>query len=354
MMDGLCESDHALVITTINRPNDVMSMLAEGCVRNGTQLIIVGDVKSPVDYYLEGADYYSGERQNRAFPVFSAQVPLRHYARKNLGYLVAMHHGVSTIQETDDDNIPLASFWEQPQIPGRVSTVSSSTGWYNVYSHFSQANIWPRGYALTRIHENQELTCDRLLCKGYICQGMADGNPDVDAIFRMTARLPVIFDENEPLMLKPGTWCPFNSQNTRFARPAFPLLYLPSYCSFRMTDIWRSFVAQRCLWEANEGVLFHSATVRQERNDHDLLADFADEVPGYLGNEILVGILEDCRLKKGDMLFNLVLCYEALVKHGFLIRDELRLIRQWVAALEPFHEDDSMACSNPQIASSSR
>jgi len=32
------------------------------------------------------------------------------------------------------------------------------------------------------------------------------------------------------------------------------LMYLPIKASFRMTDIYRSFVAQRCLWELGEGV----------------------------------------------------------------------------------------------------
>ena len=48
-----------------------------------------------------------------------------------------------------------------------------------------------------------------------------------------------------------------------------------------MTDIWRSFVAQRILQENDWAVLFHAPTVSQERNEHDLMRDFADEVPGY-------------------------------------------------------------------------
>ena len=327
-------------------------MLAEGCARTGTRLIIVGDLKSPTDFCVEGADYYSVERQHREFPDFSAQLPLGHYARKNLGYLVAIQDAVETLQETDDDNLPLNSFWAQTPITGPVSAVSSPTGWYNVYSHFTRERIWPRGYALTRILDDNRVTHDRVVCKGYIRQGMANGNPDVDAIFRLTAGLPVIFDDKGPVMLKPGTWCPFNSQNTRFMRPAFPLLYLPSYSSFRMTDIWRSFVAQRILWESDEGVLFHSATVRQERNDHNLLADLADEVPGYIGNERLVGVLEACRLLKGDMLANLLICYEALVKHGFLIRDELALVRQWVDALEPYYDERAVERGGRQIKAS--
>ena len=47
-----------------------------------------------------------------------------------------------------------------------------------------------------------------------------------------------------------------------------------------MTDIWRSFVAQRVIHQGH-GILFHGRTVWQERNEHDLHRDFIDELPGY-------------------------------------------------------------------------
>ncbi|MBV5271274.1 MAG: DUF288 domain-containing protein, partial [Afipia sp.] len=74
-------------------------------------------------------------------------------------------------------------------------------------------------------------------------------NPDVDAIYRLTLPLPQSFREEQPVALGRNVWCPFNSQNTTWWKEAAPLLYLPSFCSFRMTDIWRSFVAQRIAWE---------------------------------------------------------------------------------------------------------
>lgn len=78
-----------------------------------------------------------------------------------------------------------------------------------------------------------------------IQQGLADNNPDVDAIYRLILPFPTIFRKGRKVALGNNSWSPFNSQNTTWWKKAFPLLYLPSYCSFRMTDIWRSFVAQR-------------------------------------------------------------------------------------------------------------
>jgi hypothetical protein len=108
---------------------------------------------------------------------------------------------------------------------------------------------------------------------------LADHSPDVDAVWRLVLDRPFCFDKGESLYLAPGTWCPFNSQSTWWWPEAYPLLYLPSFCTFRMTDIWRSFVAQRCLWAVGQGVAFHASEVAQARNQHNLMRDFEDEVP---------------------------------------------------------------------------
>src|SRR5581483_5657775 len=102
----------------------------------------------------------------------------------------------------------------------------------------------------------------------------------------------------------------FNSQTTWWWPEAFPLLYLPSFCSFRMTDIWRSFVAQRCLWELGHGLVFHASEVIQERNQHNLLRDFGDEVSGYLQNSRLTAALQELRLQPGPAAAgaNLIAC----------------------------------------------
>src|SRR5205807_7157091 len=125
-----------------------------------------------------------------------------------------------------------------------------------------------------------------------IQQGLSDENPDVDAIYRMANPLPVLFDKANSVSLGKNSWCPFNSQNTTWFKEAFPLLYLPSYCSFRMTDIWRSFVAQRIAWTCGWSILFHQSTVRQDRNDHNLMTDFKDEISGYSNNALICKSLQ--------------------------------------------------------------
>lgn len=144
-----------------------------------------------------------------------------------------------------------------------------------------------------------------------IQQGLADENPDVDAIYRLTFPLPQNFRSDRRVALGSGAWCPFNSQNTTWYPEAFPLLYLPAYCSFRMTDIWRSFVAQRIAWANGWSVLYHEPTVWQDRNDHDLMRDFADEIPGYMNNAQIAAGLDALPIKPGvgEIPANVQLCY---------------------------------------------
>jgi hypothetical protein len=157
---------------------------------------------------------------------------------------------------------------------------------------------------------------------------LADENPDVDAIYRLILPLPISFDRKLRMALGADAYCPFNSQNTIFYREAFPLLYLPAYCSFRMTDIWRSFVAQRIAGANDWSVLFREATVRQDRNDHSLMRDFEDEISGYTGNRKIMEVLSQVEVVPGveNIPAAMRACYKALVDGGFVGAEELPLL----------------------------
>ena len=148
--------------------------------------------------------------------------------------------------------------------------------------------------------------------------------------------MDVRFRRDRRLALGRGSWCPFNSQNTIWFAEAFPLLYLPAYCSFRMTDIWRSFVAQRIAWENGWTILFHSPTVHQERNPHALMTDFADEIPGYLNNARIAARLDALPLNAGPAAIpeNLRRCYRALADLEVVDKAELPLLDAWLADLD--------------------
>ena len=327
----------AVIVTSINAPNAALRAIADGCKKHGFEFIVSGDTKSPKNFSLSGCRFLSVEDQIATKSRFAALCPTRTYARKNVGYFVAMAEGTEMIVETDDDNFPRPAFFDQRSRRLGVPSVSG-TGWVNTYRYFTDANIWPRGLPLDAV-QRPIPPFDTLPTKEVDCpiqQGLADENPDVDAIYRLILTLPQNFRTDRRVALGVGSWCPFNSQNTTWWPDAFPLLYLPAHCSFRMTDIWRSFVAQRVGWENGWCLLFHEPTMWQERNEHDLMRDFADEVPGYLHNERIRRALEDTALKGGvtNLAADLRRCYEALIALDVVGAAELALIDAWIFDLE--------------------
>ncbi|MCJ2095875.1 STELLO glycosyltransferase family protein [Methylobacterium sp. J-072] len=327
-------SEHyAVVITSINPPTRAVTEIARDAGRLNAQFIIVGDHKSPPHFSQTGATYLDLEAQVRTGFRYASDAPTQHYARKNIGYLYAIAAGATVLVETDDDNIPRPDFW----LP-RTATVSArvveAPTWVNVYRYFHAGLIWPRGLPLDQV--NAPLP-DASIANAIYCpiqQGLADENPDVDAIYRLLLPIPFSFEQAEPVALR-SAWCPFNSQNTTWWPEAFPLLYLPYHCSFRMTDIWRSFVAQRIAYANGWGVLFHAASVFQERNAHDLMRDFAEEVPGYLHNTAIREALEGISLRPGTahIADGMRSCYERLVALDFVGRAELPLLEAWLEDL---------------------
>ena len=331
----------AIVITTINAPTKAVIDFAEGARPRGVDVVLIGDEKSPKDFAQDGARYFSLQAQRDSGFTYGRIAPARHYARKNLGYLEAIRAGAEVVVDTDDDNIPLDSFWA-PRTPNLVARRVDGASWVNVYAYYTDAPIWPRGLPLDRI--NAELPAFEALPAAEVdCpiqQGLANANPDVDAIYRLVLPLPQDFRGDRRVALAPGAWCPFNSQNTTWWPDAYPLLYLPAYCSFRMTDIWRSFVAQRVAAANGWHVLFHEPTVWQDRNEHDLMRDFADEMPGYLNNERIRRTLEDLPIVPGvaSIPANLRMAYKALVSLGVIGEGELALLEAWLddlAAIGP-------------------
>ncbi len=326
----------ALVVTSISSPNPVLRALAAGAGAAGMPFHVVGDRKSPAVFQLEGCRYHDLAAQAATGFGYAAAAPIGHYARKNIGYLLAIREGAQTILETDDDNFPTDGFFADA--PRRVvAAVVRDAGWVNVYAYFADGPLWPRGLPLDAVAiappPRDGLPSETVDCP--IQQGLADDNPDVDAIYRLILPLPVRFRALPPIALGRGAVCPFNSQNTRWWAPALPLLYLPAHCSFRMTDIWRSFVAQRIAWANGWHLLFHAPTVRQERNAHDLMRDFADEVPGYLKNRRLMAVLSDLDVAGGAAAIgdDMRRCYAALVREQAIGAEEIALLDAWLRDL---------------------
>lgn len=317
-----------LVITTISAPTPILRELVDGAALAGWRTVIVGDVGSPAGFHMRGAQFLPITAQSTMDFELASLLPTRHYCRKNLGYLWSIKEGAEVIVETDDDNRPLDSFWHPREylLAGRRA---QNDGWVNAYSAFTKERVWPRGLPLDSV-----LASTRALSAGAppagcpVQQSLVNGDPDVDSVYRLTLGQNVDFRSEQPLLLVHGQWCPFNSQNTTWWPNAWPLLYLPATCTFRMTDIWRSLVAQAWLLGQGLHVAFTSPSMRQERNAHDLMRDFADEIPGFLHNSAIVAALQSVSAKApaGDFL---ECAYEMLVAMGLIVGTELEMVRAW-------------------------
>lgn len=311
------------VITTINPPTKAIEAWYE---KFGERLIVVIDEKTPKWKYRDSIVTGLAE-----WPY----APLNHYARKNMGYLIAIKNKPDSILDVDDDTFP-NSEWGIKFKETKASK-SLGEGWFNAYEPMTTNHIWPRGFPFSKVIQGKYIFGSKEPVISSIQQGLVDGDPDVDAIYRLVLNKRNEFKFDRSIYLQPNTWCPFNSQATWFFPDAYPLLYLPVTVNFRMCDIWRSFIAQRCLWAMDQGVTFHSpAEFIQERNPHNLMSDFEDEIPGYLYNERIAEILGDMELKKGkeNVCDNLLHCYKQLCVSEIINIAELDSVRAWIKDYE--------------------
>jgi len=321
------------VITSINNPTPAIEKFAD---MDGLTLVVVGDKKTPRDWNYNGVTYLSVEKQMDVSPKLAEGLPWNHYARKMIGYIWAIKNTqCDIVYDTDDDNIPKKN-WMVPNFADHYNYVNAKD-YVNIYQHFSDKHIWPRGFPLSLIRNEYYSVFNNMTTHNLevgIWQSLADGDPDVDAIYRLVSNEACIFNENEPVVLGEGSICPFNSQNTFFSREAFPLLYIPSTVTFRFCDILRGLIAQPILWTLGLHLGFTKATVFQERNAHNYFHDFISEVPMYLNVEQVISSVVKRVSARFSCAENLAMSYEALLDLKIVEKSELELVEKWLESLK--------------------
>lgn len=341
------QNDACVVITTIHPPTPaVLAYMAIPTV----DVIIVADQKTPAAAYAGlDCEFLSLDRQRAIAPDFDAILPYDHYARKNMGYLYAIQAGYSVLVESDDDNIPydhwLSASLRPDEREGATHFVVGGSQPVNSYQWFTETHVWPRGLPLRRVldtdarHAAAAVPADGFFEDVSILQGLADGDPDVDAIFRLTSRdslRPLTFEKTSAYYkLGPQSFCPANTQNTVWRdRRDFPLLYLPSYVSFRFCDILKMYIAQSFVRRDGRHLAFQGATVVQNRNPHDCFEDYLDECEMYLHVDRLIAVLKQFVGSVEPGPAGLVSLYRQLVAEE-IVRDarELSLLQAWLAAI---------------------
>ena len=325
-------TNNYLIITTINS-YDKSSI--EEYSKYNYNIIIIGDKKTPHTSYLNKNITYIHPDEKK-FIEFSNLLPYNHYCRKNIGYIHAIKNGAELIFDTDDDNYPLENFNLWKDIINNSKTISSPK-FPNIMSLFTNIDIWARGFPLELINKKEEIkiSSSTILEKNNIgiIQSLASGDPDVDAIYRLTNKNynnDIIFDNNKSFICKKNIFTQGNTQATLWIEPKiFYLLYIPCTVSFRFCDILKMYIAQKCMWKYDKLFCYISPIVKQNRNKHDFIKDFVSEYSMYTSIFNIINNIFD-KIKLNGNSNDLLIVYTELFKNNIVKDTELDIINEWL------------------------
>ncbi|XP_044178096.1 probable glycosyltransferase STELLO1 [Acropora millepora] len=330
--------DKWIVVTTISSPTEDVKKLA---AMDGWKVVVVGDTKTPADWSHPNCVFLSVEKQRKLGYRIHDLLPYKIYGRKNMGYLYAIQHGAKIIYETDDDNSPTSgeiTFHQKEK--GDFYVYKTDSVVVNPYEHFGQSTIWPRGYPLDYIADpplHKFVKCTDV--EAAVQQGTVNGDPDVDAIYRLTRKdkdvdLKVEFDAKAPAVVLPrNTLVPYNAQNTLHLHKAMWGLLLPVTVTFRVTDIWRGYWAQRLMWDLGLQMSYFPPNAIQFRNAHNYLSDFMEEHELYHDATRLVKFLVEWKPKKDDFLSRALELSVEMAQQGFYGMHDATLTQAWLEDL---------------------
>eukprot|EP00927_Polykrikos_kofoidii_P085975 TRINITY_DN9494_c0_g1_i1.p1 TRINITY_DN9494_c0_g1~~TRINITY_DN9494_c0_g1_i1.p1 ORF type:complete len:500 (+),score=59.30 TRINITY_DN9494_c0_g1_i1:255-1754(+) len=352
-----------IVVTSIFQPSPATRMLGK-MTHQGWCFVVVADKNGPPEYDdVDGVVYLTVERQKALHFRIIDHVPWKHFGRKNIGYLYAIAHGAKIIYDTDDDNrlknadIPILGVGPTGELPlpppasprpvnvsQPVTNTLSRSNVFNPYPSFqpSCGHIWPRGLPLDYVEgkgvENCTLASGRLERPPAIQQFLADEDPDVDAIFRLTRKLPCFFaglPEHLPevMAIPSQAFLPYNAQATVHLYEAFWGLLLPVTVHGRVSDIWRAYLTQKLLWDVGQVVAFTPAHVVHDRVAHDYLKDFQSESDLYLKATAMVAFLAGWKTDAPTLVERLEQLWAALYSRGFVELGDLQLAQAWIRDL---------------------
>eukprot|EP01034_Spumella_vulgaris_P037116 gene37116-45791_t len=202
---------------------------------------------------------------------------------------------------------------------------------------------WPRGFPLDRIKSNSSTDSHEIplviaekvrpVDVG-IVQYLANHDPDVDAIYRLTQPLPFSFPQKGPTLLVPkGSYAPYNAQATLHTYSALWSLLLPVTVHGRVSDIWRGYAAQRIGMDFGMRLAFAPPVVEQIRNPHNYLADFDSEAPLYLTSLRLVEQINEWHSKAPTLPGRIEDLWILMYEHGYLQLKDVELLQGWLASL---------------------
>src|ERR1035437_4875697 len=259
--------------------------------------IVIGDRKTPdaaevLCSKIDGCIYVGLDDQKeylKRFPALAEHLPENSISRRNIGHLIAYEAGVDCLIMLDDDNLATGQdFAGHNAIVGYnafLPFIGSSSGWFNVASMLEEKNgvdFYPRGYPPAQRWKDGMITQEtESYCKVAVNAGLWLNGPDIDALTRLERHLIVTGKKDkfpDTVALYPGTWSPWNCQNTAISRTALQSYFLSPYTG-RHLDIWASYITTRIVEAQGEVVTFGLPLSYHDRSPHNLYKDLEAELP---------------------------------------------------------------------------
>lgn len=290
-----------IIMPTINVPTNLDEWTAMLDRERGDFVVVVGNGKTPhtqVEKYLStlpvDAMYMHPADEVSHRWAIDEFLALNHHHRRNLALLQALTNKPDLIVTIDDDNYPFTSNWlDSTQ---RLFTddnarpvIYADTGWWNPGSLCDPA-VTHRGYPISqRLVDSREHMLSPRNERIGVLASLWRGDPDIDAIERI-ALDPQVRSITQSVTLAPKTWAPFDSQSTAVIADLAPMLYMWTDVG-RYDDIWASYLMRTVMDPLGWHVTYGHPTVRQDRNEHDLLKDLDAELFGLRYTEQLCDAL---------------------------------------------------------------
>jgi hypothetical protein len=288
-----------IVTTTINNPTEATLKFCKIADEKNFKFVIVGDTKTPHEDYINlenkfnNVIYLSPEQQDKLYPELSNIIGWKTIQRRNIGFVYAYLNGADVVATVDDDNIPYES-WGDNILVGTEIEVDEyeniSCPYFDSISTTEHNHLWHRGFPIEFLQVKNNIEYNgKTKITPLIQAEFWDGDPDIDAICRLSKKPIVKFKEFKPFTTKQLT--PFNSQNTFIHRKVLKYYSVFPYTG-RMDDIWGSYVMQ---YHFPNSVIFTKASVYQARNPQDLIKNLENEIIGYRNTLNLMDNIKDYR-----------------------------------------------------------
>jgi hypothetical protein len=306
-----------IITTTINKTTIALKKYSN--LKNW-KLIVVGDQKTPHDYYKNNKKiiYLAPNDQEKLDIKLSDLIGWNCIARRNFGFILANKLGAKLIATVDDDNIPYNN-WGKKIYLNKIILINyyktNNIAFDPLCIFRFKEKIWHRGYPLQLISLKNQFNKSKKKDSFDIQANLWDNHPDIDAINRISLlKEKFFFKKVKPYFSNKIS--PFNSQNT--------IITGDSICDYfmfpgigRMEDIWAAYYIQ----SIGRKVVFAEPTVYQNRNPHNLQKDFLSEILGYKNN---LNLIKD--LNKDPLNIKKYLprkSYEAFLRYKLVMKKKI-------------------------------